>query len=67
MTIENTYLNKDIDTEKIYEKSYTTKSKKTNSGLGLWEIRQVLKRNNNLNLFTSKTNEYFKQQFEIYY
>lgn len=67
MVIENTYLNKDIDTEKIFEKSYSTKSKKTNSGLGLWEVRQILKRNNNLNLFTTKNDEYFVQQFEIYY
>ncbi len=67
LLIENTYLNKDIDTEKIFEKAFSTKSKKTNSGLGLWEVRQILKRNNNLNLFTTKDNEYFKQQLEIYY
>lgn len=67
MVIENTYLNKDIDTEKIFEKCYSTKSSKTNSGLGLWEVRQILKRNNNLNLFTTKDNDFFKQQFEIYF
>ena len=67
MVIENTYLRKDIDTERIFEKSYSTKSKKTNSGLGLWEVRQILKRNNNLNLFTTKDSEYFRQQLEIYY
>jgi len=67
MVIENTYLNKDIDVEKIFEKSFSTKSNKTNSGLGLWDVRQVLKRNNNLNLYTTKDEEYFKQQFEIYY
>lgn len=67
MVIENTYLEKDIDTERIFEKSYSTKSKKTNSGLGLWEVRQILKRNNNLNLFTTKDAEYFRQQLEIYY
>ena len=67
MKIENTYLNKDIDTERIFEKNYSTKSSKTNSGLGLWEVRQILKRNNNLNLFTTKNNEFFVQQFEIYY
>ena len=67
MVIENTYLNKEIDIDKIFQKSYSTKSKKTNSGLGLWEIRQILKKNNNLNLFTKKTEEYFVQQFEIYY
>ncbi len=67
MVIENTYKNKDVDIDAIFEKDFSTKSKKTNSGLGLWEVRQVLKKNNNLNLFTSKSDEFFSQQFEIYY
>lgn len=67
MVIENTYKNKDINIDKIFEKDFSTKSKKSNSGLGLWEIRQILKKNNNLNLFTSKNKEFFSQQFEIYY
>ena len=62
--IENTYINKNIDTEKIYEKGFT--SKENNTGLGLWETRKILKRNNNLNLFTSKNNKFFIQQLEIY-
>ena len=37
-----------------------------NHGLGLWEVRKILKKNNNLNLFTTKTNKLFKQQLEIY-
>ena len=65
--IENTYPNKDVDTDKIFEKGVSSKSQDTNSGLGLWKVRQILKKNNNLNLFTSKTPELFKQQFEIYY
>ena len=65
LIIENTYNNKDVDTEKIYEKGFSTKE--GNTGLGLWEIRQVLKKNNNLNLYTTKNNKYFSQQFEIYY
>lgn len=65
LIIENTYLNKDIDTEKIYEKNYSTK--KGNSGLGLWEVRQILKRNSNLNLYTTKNDRLFKQQLEMYY
>lgn len=64
LVIENTYKNKSIDTEKIYEKGFS--SKLNNTGLGLWETRQILKRNNNLNLFTTKNNEFFKQQLEIY-
>lgn len=65
LIIENTYKDKNIDTEKIFEKGYSTK--KGNTGLGLWEIRQILKKNNNLNLYTTKNSEYFSQQFEIYY
>lgn len=52
LIIENTYNNKDVNTDKIFEKSYSTKP--GNTGLGLWEVRQILKKNNNLNLFTTK-------------
>ena len=65
LIIENTYNNKEIDTDKIFEKGYSTKE--GNTGLGLWEIRQILKKNNNLNLFTTKNDTMFTQQFEIYY
>lgn len=65
--IDNTYKNKDVNVDKIYEKDFSTKSKTTNSGLGLWEVRQILKKNNNLNLYTTKSEEFFSQQFEIYY
>ena len=62
--VQNTYKNKDVNTEEIYQKGVT--SKENHSGLGLWKIRQILMRNNNLNLFTTKNNEFFTQQFEIY-
>lgn len=62
--IKNTYKNKDVDTEEIYQKGIT--SKENHSGLGLWKIRQILMRNNNLNLFTTKNDKFFIQQFEIY-
>ena len=62
--IENTYNNKDVDTEKIYEKAFTTKP--NNTGLGLWEVRKILNKNTNLNLFTSKNDKFFSQQLEIY-
>ena len=65
LIIENTYKNKDINTDKIFEKGFSTKQ--GNTGLGLWEVRQILKKNNNLNLFTTKTDEFFIQQFEIFY
>ena len=62
--IQNTYNNKDVDTETIYNKGET--SKENHSGLGLWKVRQILMHNNNLNLFTTKDDEFFTQQFEIY-
>ena len=34
-------------------------------GLGLWNVRRILKTCSNLNLFTSK-GEMFSQQLEIY-
>ncbi len=65
--IENTYLNKNIDTERIFEKGYTSKTEDGNNhGLGLWEVRKILKKNNNLNLYTTKSDKFFKQQLEIY-
>lgn len=63
--IKNTYLQKDINLDKIYEKSYSTKP--NNTGLGLWEVRQILKKSNNLDLFTTKNDKFFIQQFEIYF
>ena len=50
--IENTYSNKDVNTDRIFEKGYTSKPTEQdnkNHGLGLWEVRQILKKNNNLN------------------
>ena len=63
--ISNTYANPNINTEKIFEKNFSTK--KGNTGLGLWEIKQLLKKNNRLNLETTVTEKYFTQKLEIYY
>lgn len=66
--VENTYINKDVNIDEIFEKGKTSKKTEDskNHGLGLWEVRQVIKKNRNLNLYTSKTEKYFKQQFEIF-
>lgn len=67
--IQNTYINKDVDIDKIFEKGYSTKKineKTKNHGLGLWEVRKYLKKNTNLDLFTTKNDKFFTQQFEIY-
>ena len=63
--IENSYANKSLDTSTIFEKGITEKENHT--GMGLWEVRQILKRNNNVNLTTENNKTYFKQYLEIYY
>lgn len=63
--IENTYNDKNLDTEKIFEKGVSGKDNHT--GLGLWEVRKLIKKNNNINLYTSKNDNFFCQQLEIYY
>ena len=67
--IQNTYKNKDINIDKIFEKGYSSKeniNEKHSHGLGLWEVRKYLKKNTNLDLYTTKNDEFFTQQFEIY-
>jgi len=64
--IENTYNNSNIDTTKIFEKNYTTKKERGNSGLGLYEVKKILERNTSLDLYTTKDDEIFKQQLEMY-
>lgn len=65
--IENTYLDKNIDIKKIFQKGYTSKKQEQGShGLGLWEVKKTLNKYNNLNLETFKDDEFFVQQLEIY-
>ena len=63
--IENTYTNKSVDIDKIFQKGFSEKDSHT--GLGLWEVRKIIKKNKNINLHTSKNNEFFIQQLELYY
>lgn len=64
LIIENTYANKDVNLDSIFEKGVT--SKPGNTGIGLWEVRKILSKNNDLNLFTNKDEKFFKQQLEMY-
>ena len=68
--IQNTYINKDVNIERMFEKGYSSKEESTdkykNHGLGLWEVRKYLKSHTNLDLYTTKNNNFFTQQFEIY-
>lgn len=64
ITVKNTYSNKDVDLEKIFEKGLS--GKENHSGIGLWEVRKYIRKSNNLDLFTSKDPTYFKQELFIY-
>ena len=63
--IENTYMNKDIDTKQIFEKGIS--GKENHSGIGLWEVNNIVKKNNNIVLNTTKDENYFKQELQIYF
>ncbi|MBP3708671.1 MAG: GHKL domain-containing protein [Clostridia bacterium] len=64
--IENSYYNKEVDVEKIFEKGVSSKESIGNEhGLGLWIIRKILRKNRNVNLYTTK-GELFCQQLEVY-
>ena len=71
--IENSYSNKNVNTDEIFEKGYSSKEdhfkedhSKNYHGLGLWEVRKIIKKHKNLNLYTTKNNLLFKQQLEIF-
>lgn len=62
--IENSYKDQNISIDKIFDKGVS--GKENHTGLGLWEVRKIIKKNNNLNLHTTKNDKYFIQQLEIY-
>ena len=62
--IENTFKNKNLSLQKLYEKEFTTK--KNNSGLGLWEVKKILTNHKNIILETNIKNNFFIQEIEIF-
>ena len=58
--IENTYKDKNVNIDEIFNKGVT--GKENHTGLGLWEVKQILKKNNNINLYTNKNDTFFSQQ-----
>lgn len=66
ITLMNSYSNKDVDLIKIYEKGVTSKKDNKNShGIGLWKVHKILEGHDNLNLKSSKSNDYFIQTLEV--
>ena len=64
ITVKNTYSNKEVNLEKIFEQGIS--NKENHSGFGLWEVKKYIKKSNNLELNTSKNNKYFIQKLFIY-
>ncbi len=65
ITVENSCNPNNIDTNKIFEKNFSTKPK--NTGLGLWKVKNILKKYDNVSLSTSVDNNFFRHQLRIYY
>ena len=65
ITVENSCNPNNIDTNKIFEKNFSTKPK--NTGLGLWKVKNILKKYDNVSLNTSVDNNFFRHQLRIYY
>jgi len=65
LVVENSYLNKELNVKKMFEKEYTTKPEKSCHGLGLWKLNKIVSKNDNLNLKSVK-GEKFVQILEIY-
>ena len=63
--IENTYNNKNINIDKIFEKGFS--GKENHTGIGLWEVNKIVMNNNNIVLKTTNDDKFFKQELQIYY
>lgn len=63
ITIENTYNDKDVKIQDIYKKEFS--SKKGNTGLGLWETKHILEKEEQISMETSKNNRLFRQEIGI--
>ena len=65
IVIENSCPESNIDTVKIFDKNFSTKPK--NSGIGLWKVKKILNKHDNISLNTSMNDDLFRHQMKIYY
>ena len=50
--------------DNIYNKGVSSKNDLKNHGLGLWKVKDIINKNNKINIFTS-AGKMFVQQLEI--
>ena len=64
--VENTYINRNLDVDKIFEKGYSTKKtiNESQRGIGLWNVKKIVDNCETLNLYTYKE-KLFSQKLEI--
>ena len=62
--VENSYNDFNIDIGKIFEKGYSSKIEKKEHGLGLWNVKRILKKFKNVKLVTSN-DTMFRQRLEF--
>lgn len=63
--VENSCIDNNISTTKIFEKGYSTKE--NNSGIGLWKVHKILAKNTDIDLFTTVKNNKFTQELSVFY
>lgn len=62
--IENTYKNTDINLSTIFNKGVS--GKENHTGLGLYKVKNIISKKQNVYLDTNKTNKFFTQELYIY-
>ena len=64
--VENTYINRNLDVDRIFEKGYSTKKtiNESQRGIGLWNVKKIIDNCETLNLYTYKE-KLFSQKLEI--
>lgn len=63
--IKNTYIDIGLDMDKMYDKYYTTKNNGKNQGLGLWKVGKIVRKNDDLEIYTTVNEEIFIQNLKI--
>ena len=62
--VENSYKKKDVTLEKLFEKGYSSKEDNQEHGIGLWELRKMIDKSQNL-ILNTKEDHFFVQELKI--
>ena len=66
LIVENSFnTESEIDTREIFEKNFSTKPR--NSGIGLWKVKKIINKYDNIDLETQISNNIFSHKLKIHY